>query len=478
MDPGVTEYIQRQLALGKQRLRRYVVNPRGRSYPKRNIYIKTWGYVERYLSGGYSARRWVIIPGLRGTGKTTILAQTYYELVDTHNDQINILYFSLDEAIETIGAGLNEVLNDYERLLGESFEALTKPTFILIDEVQSDPRWASVLKALNERAAKVFLLCSGSSAIHLQGNADVAGRRAAIERLYPMNFCEYQMVRNGLFPNKGLKGLLNNALYESSDAHECHARLLKLKDRVDRYWAQVDRRQWRHYIYAGSLPFALMERTYADVFDAVLETVDKIISKDIQQLGKFTPDTMPVIKRLLYLLAEGDVISNHKLVTILDVTAITISNILDILVQAELLIRIPPYGSQSSAVRKASKYLFMSSVIRAAFFNIAGSSGTTETREGKLLEDIAGLHYCRNFGSMRRGGLAYDSAAGGADFIVRLEESRIAVEIGRGKKTSRQVAATIKRVKCKYGLVISDSPLAITDDSTTVKVPWDYFALV
>jgi predicted AAA+ superfamily ATPase len=475
MDTNVLDYLQRQMSLGKQRLRRYVVNPRGKEYPKRNIYIRTKKYVDVFMENGYREKRWVIIPGLRGTGKTTILAQTYYELANIYGDDINLLYFSLDEVTETIGSDLNAVLREYERLIGESYEVLTKPTFILVDEVQSDPKWAAILKSLNERAVKVFLICSGSSAVHIQGSADVSGRRAVIERLYPMNFCEFEMVQYGKYADKGLKELLHKAVYDSPDAAAAYRALAELKNRVDRYWAQIDRRHWRYYVAAGSLPFALIERSYADVHDAVLSSVDKVVTKDIQQLGRFSIDTIPVIKRLLFILAESDAISNNKLNELLHVTTVTIANILDVLVQAELLIKVPAQGSQATAAKKPAKYLFMSSVIRAAFYNIAGSTDTTQTREGRLLEDTVGLHLYRKFGA---DGVFYDSAQGGADFIVKNGVNQIAMEIGRGRKTNRQVLSTMKRTKCKYGVTSSSDELALSEDKDVVKVPWDFFALM
>lgn len=469
------DYLQRQVSLGKQRLHHYVFDPKGKEYPKRNIYIKTKKYINSFIDDNHRGKRWVIIPGLRGTGKTTILAQTYYELNNTYGDDINLLYFSLDEVTETMGSNLNALLQEYERLLGESYEALTRQTFILIDEVQSDPHWAAVLKSLNDRAAKVFLICSGSSAVHIQTGADIPGRRATIERLYPMNFCEFEMVQYGKYADRGLKGLLHKAIYGAPDAQTAYRELARLETRVDRYWAQVDRRHWQYYLTAGSLPFALVESSYADVHDAVLASVDKVVTKDIQQLGRFSVNTIPTIKQLLFILAESDAISNNKLNELLHLTTITIANILDVLVQAELLIKIPAQGSQATAAKKPAKYLFMSSVVRAAFYNIAGSTDTARTREGRLLEDIVGLHLYRKFGA---GSVSYDSVAGGADFIVKTGISQIAMEIGRGDKTNRQVLSTMKRIKCKYGVTISSSELAVDKDSGVVKVPWDFFALM
>lgn len=477
MNQELLEYLQRQISLGKERLNRYVVNPSGKAYPKRNIYIKTEEYISAFLKGNHEQKRWVIIPGLRGLGKTTILAQSYVELLK-YGDKINLLYVSLDEVTDTLGGTLMELLSEYERLIGESYETLSKPTFLLLDEVQSDPKWAPVLKSLNDRTKNLFLLCSGSSALHLQDTADIAGRRAVIEKLYPLNFCEFEMVRYETYPDKGLKNVLKQALYGSRTAAECFELLKAQELRVNQYWAKIDRQHWPYYLAAGTLPFALAEKKLQNVYEAVLASVDKVVTKDIQQLGRFSSDTIPVIKRLLYILAESDAISNIKLAEVLRISHLTVASILEVLAQAELLIRIPPFGSQIGATKKPSKYLFMSPSIRAAFFNIAGTAGTTQTREGKLLEDLVGLHFYREFESTGRGAVNYDPTEGGADFILKLGQEQIVIEIGRGQKSGRQVATTMKRVSAKYGLVVSREPLALIAGGDTVVVPQDMFALV
>lgn len=476
MNQEVYEYIQRQLSLGKDRLWRYVVNPNGINYPKRSLYPIIDHYVQEFLSGDYEQKRWVIIPGLRGVGKTTILAQIYFALQKQGND-LNVLYISLDELTNNLGSNLQELLAEYERILGESYEALTKPTLLLLDEVQSDPKWASVLKSLNDRSQKVFLLCSGSSAIHLQDNADVAGRRAAIEKLYPMNFGEFGLVKYGIELDSDLKSKIKSALFDSADSASCYKQLQKLELGVNQYWTKLDPAHWNYYLEAGSLPFALTEKKLQNVYDAVLAMVDKVITKDIQQLGKFSVDTLPAIKRLLFILAESDAISNIKLGEVLGVSQLTVADILEVLVQAELLIRIPAYGSQIGATKKPSKYLFMSPAIRAAFYNISGSAGTYLSRQGKLLEDVLGMYFFQEFDSIGRGAMNYDPIAGGADFVLKLGQEQIIIEIGRGEKTGRQVANTMGRITAKYGLVVSKTPLSVVERENIVMVPREMFVL-
>ena len=115
------------------------------------------------------------------------------------------------------GFNLIDVLNTYMAEINEWPET-AKDVFIMLDEVQNNYDWAKILKAYHDRAPGVFLLCSGSSAVNLQSNADVAGRRADMECLYPMSFTEYETIEHDLYPIKGLKSKINDAFYNSQTA--------------------------------------------------------------------------------------------------------------------------------------------------------------------------------------------------------------------------------------------------------------------
>jgi predicted AAA+ superfamily ATPase len=144
--------------------------------------------------------------------------------------------------------------------------------------------------------------------------------------------------------------------------------------------------------------------------------------------------------------------------------------------QTEAVTRIYPYGSHRLQVRKPSKYLFTSPAFRAMYFRFIGSTQRQEVYEGKLLEDTVGL-YLGRLCKQHPVSLTYDSAAGGADFIVRDDSSSIAVEVGRGQKGFEQVVRTAKKIKAKYGLVISSSELKCNAEQTAIAVPLEFFLL-
>jgi len=73
----ILKYVQNQLVQAPFRLRSYTQDEQGNKYPQRNIYVKVDKYFRDFLYNPEARDRWIIIPGLRGVGKTTILAQLF-----------------------------------------------------------------------------------------------------------------------------------------------------------------------------------------------------------------------------------------------------------------------------------------------------------------------------------------------------------------------------------------------------------------
>lgn len=483
MNTLLTRYLQRQLVNGVAQMRSKTIDHRGNTLPTRTIIVILQKYVRDFLEGKQGARRWVVVPGLRGVGKTTTLAQQYLQIHQQIGDKVHLLYISLDEVVEKIGADLSELIDEYERLLPDgSFESTEKPVFLFIDEVQVDEKWARTLKFLYDRVPNVFIFCSGSSATHLQIDADVDGRRAVVEKLYPLSFTEFQVLLHDTYPQKGLKAQLRAAIYGSNSAKEAYERLTALKDGVDRQWTTFRRNEVKRYLATGTIPFTLHERDERQVYAAISGMVDKIVSLDMQSLNQFDSDSIGAMKQMLMILSDSDAVPLRKLEAMLPVSYPQVVNILDAFVKAELLIKIPAQGNNVTATTNPSRYFFMSPAIRASFHDIVGIPGTLETRRGMLLEDAAALHFYKEFIAKRSGSVThpYDKDGGQCDFIVRIDNQiQIPIEFGLGNKDFRQVESTLRKYGGNYGIVFSSHPeLAINTEETVVKVPLDYFYLM
>lgn len=477
-------YVNRQVSTGEDLIESLTLNhatntPRRR----RRLYMRLMMHVKNFMDGMVS-KQVVIVPGLRGLGKTTTLAQVYMALKKTHGRQVNLLYFPLDEAQSRVKSGLPAILEAYEELLGGSFESLTKHTFIFIDEVQAGSTWPEQIKYLVGRSKKIFVICSGSSATQIQliGDADLEGRRAFTEKLFPMNFVEQQILSGRELPIPGLKANLVGALYQQNNANEVYQLLKQLTPSVSTMWHRYPLSAIRPYLLTGGFPHMLDETEGTVIYHSVRNMVDRIIEKDIQAIGRFRPESVTILKRMVYVLAENDSISLQKLGDAIgEKSRAQVNNMIDAFQSAELIHKVPAYGSHIDAVKLPSRYLFMAPAIRASLFDIVGSSSTDQTRQGLLLEDYVGLQIYREFKSKGLGSLThpYSKKGGLSDFILRIGNSnQVAIEVGLGRKDFGQVEETMKKHDCSYGLVLHNGPLDINKANTVVKVPLSYHFLI
>ncbi|MCX6736937.1 MAG: DUF4143 domain-containing protein [Candidatus Parcubacteria bacterium] len=330
-----------------------------------------------------------------------------------------------------------------------------------------------------DRSNKVFVICTGSSAVSLQTNPDVI-RRAIFEKLFPTSFGEFLMIKDEKYQVKDFKNNIKDALFFSESAKEAYDKLKNLEHPILNFWSEVDRHYIDEYLKIGTLPFAIKIKDEARIYQAIIVLLDKVINQDMQSLGRFDIKTISYIKRTLFLLAESEILSIQNLSKTLETSINTISNILEVLEYAELLIRVMPYGSNFKKVRKPSKYLFMSSAIRSAFLSVAGNPSIFNQQKGHLMEDIVAMTLYREFVATSRGALNYDSSKGGADFILTIAEKNIIpIEVGMGEKPNKQVRKTMKKIgSAKYGIVISKDSLTLLEDANVIKVPLDYFLLI
>ena len=480
----ISQYIQNQITRAPFVLRSYTQDDAGNRYLSRNIFIRIKKLINDFLRGEKEIRI-IAVPGLRGVGKTTLLAQLFLDLFP--NQQKELLYISVDQIVNILRSDLYTILEEYQKVIGTSFEKLNNNLFIFIDEIHFDANWPSVLKSVYDKSKKVFVICTGSSALSLQSTADLA-RRIIFEKLYPMNFTEYILLKTKYssiqnktitpkFPIKGLKGETKNALFYSSDANDCFATLENVERKVNDYWFGIDSLEIDKYFKFGTMAFALTIRDENKVHTLINELIDKVVEKDLFELGKFSADTIEKVKNILLMIAASDEVSITSLAkNLTDISINTLIEVFNALEKAEMIIRVYPYGSVYKKVRKPSKYYFMSPALRHVLLSIVEGEISFEKNKGRYLEDIIALYLYREFGQELISPIYYDSAKGGTNFILARTDKKIAIEIGYGDKGIKQVEYSLKKIKGNYGLVISDSKLSL--QGNIVKVPLKYFLLM
>ncbi|MCF7836268.1 AAA family ATPase [Candidatus Gracilibacteria bacterium] len=472
----ITNFLHEQIAQADLKAKAYVFDEKNDKKLQRNIFVKMEAYLKSFLAGSTKIR-WVTLTGLRGAGKTTLLSQLFHSV---RNGDYYKLFISLDQTSQILGASLDEVISAYEDIIGKSLEALDKPLLLFLDEVQYDEKWGIVLKSIYDRSNKVFVFATGSAALLMNSNTDIA-RRTVFEKLFPLSFSEYLKVKNYKFESKGLSKEIRTALFFSNRAQDVYAALKSLERKANQYYLGITRHEFSKYLEYGSLPFMMVSENESIIYDQISKILDKVVSGDIASIGRFSSEIISKIPGILYAVADMDAFNFSTVSNSFGISRPKVVEIFNLLEQTEILHRIYPHGSHlNQAAKKPSKYLFSAPAFRAMYYKILGNTISAENAQGKLLEDLVGMYLHRIFYREHGVSLTYDSAQGGADFILGTGGQKIVIEVGAGEKGYRQVAATAKKVKPKFGLIISNNQnntLEYSEEFNTVKVPLRLFLL-
>jgi len=480
----INQYLQNQLNRAPALLKTYAQDEHGNKYLNRDMFMRVENLINDFISGQKEVRM-VGIPGLRGVGKTTLLAQLFLKFFPHYSK--DMLYISTDQVVNELRTDLYSVFKEYQKILGVPFEKLDRNLFIFIDEIHFDNKWSAVLKTLYDRSKNIFVVCTGSSALSLQSTTDLA-RRVVFEKLYPMSFTEYMLLKTRYeslkdktvsikYPVKGLKEAIKKALFYNSSAEECFSSLSDLKAQVNKYWFGIDSLEIDRYLRFGTMPYALTIKDDQRLHILTNQQIDRVVEKDLPELGKFDTSTLAMIKNILLLIAGSGEVSVTNLSQILKgISIITLINVLETLEKAEMLIRIYPYGSIYKKVRKPSKYHFTSPAVRHTLLTIVEGESAFVNRKGWYLEDVVALTLYREFSQKLTSPVFYDAARGGADFILAFPDRKIPIEIGYGKKGIDQTVLTLKKIIGPYGLVVCDSDLV--KEGEIIKIPLRYLLLM
>ncbi|MEA2113647.1 MAG: AAA family ATPase [Patescibacteria group bacterium] len=469
------EYIQSQIIQSQKRLKGLANDLQGKPLFKRSAFLVLQKYATDFLQKRTEPRV-IVMPGLRGTGKTTLLAQLFLSLP---NENITKIYLSVDEAIKRFDVNLWDIVENYEELIGKRIEELDAPLFLFLDEIHYDEKWALFLKTIYDKSKNVMIFCTGSAALLLreQINADVA-RRVFFVDIYPVCFAEYMLFKNGKFPIKRLGENIRDIILFSETAKDVFDGLQKEEEKIKKYWLGIDTLEIQRYIKFGTFPFTLKSENEVMAMSFIAQIINKVIYADIPQFYKFEIETLDRIDKILYLISDTLGVSATKLSETLEIKPDTLRLILKSLENSGLISRIAPHGAHFKQVKKPSKYLFATPSLRFSYLSVRESIGIFDNYQGSLFEDTVGMYLNKILPKFGGFALTYDVAEGGADFIISLEKQKIVMEVGVGNKGYRQIIKTAEKVKPKYSLIISNNELEYSEEYNAVKIPLRYFLLI
>ena len=437
--------------------------------------------IDDFLDGNV-LNRFIVLPGIRGVGKTTLLYQAYYYLLnEKHILPEQIIYISCDDLNNLVDCNIREIVDIYlNNQFNTKLRLLDKELFLLIDESQYDKNWSIAGKIIYDRSEKIFMVFTGSSALNLEYNADAA-RRMFKRVITPLNYNEHLKLKYN-YSNNDIGNSLINLILNGEEQNA-----IKYEKEVNRDLINTVRynsTDWKEYLKYGGFPILAHNVNFRRLSSNIVDMVEKVINTDMVAIKNFTFENQTNSNRILRYLAlqnAGD-LSQNNLAKYLKTSQANVKNILDILEKTHLIFSIEAYGTSSKRIKKTKKYYFATSSIRNALsINSGNTIKDIKQYEGILLENhVASLLF--NF--TQRGNnyftLYYDAnKKRNVDFILQQDfKNPVPIEVGRGKKDKKQIAHAINNYGADYGIIISDTTINIEKDDNIIYIPPKTFSFL
>lgn len=349
------------------------------------------------------------IVGLRGIGKTTFLLQ---QAIIKDSPTQRSLYISADSyyLLET------PLLELVDKLYKE-----TDVRLLCVDEIQKYTNWNQELKNISDTYKDFRVLFSGSSMIDLIKAKYDLSRRVTMHHLHGLSFREYLEFNYQLqLPAFTLDDILKHHTTIIND--------LKIPS-ILKYFA--------NYLRCGYYPFFSELKLEQEKFQAVENSVQKVIYEDIASLHALKTSTLLLIEKL-YKYVIGSIpgeISAYKLANALGKDYESISEYLKILEQSGLIQFLFSEQTGKAILRNPSKmYPENTNLIYASYLPQPLDASAGKVRETFALNQLKNSHH--NVFYTQNGDFAVN------DFIF---------EIGGKNKTAAQLKGH------KNGYILADN---------------------
>ena len=461
---------------------RYLANETKKDMIKpRFKYFEIIKHIDNFISRDKNYyNRLLMIPGLRGVGKSTLLYQVYsYLNTERGIDEDNIFYVNVDDLKSSVDSDIKTLFELFIENVHDTIPlTLYKKIFLLVDEAQFDEKWANYAKLLFDKNSRIFMIFTGSSALNLNLNTD-ATRRITTLRLYPCNFREYLYLKYDIdIKSYDLRELIlntNTSIVEKAEKYEkyLYKQLYNLPNDSNI--------ELKKYLHTQSFPFAL-DNEDIEVHKLTYEVIKRIIKDDLLEFKSYNKLDDKIISRIITYIAtkKAGKTSNNNIAQYVGISANTVDNLLDILEKTELLFEVSAYGGAGTITKKPKEHFFITPSIKSTLnYRIGRYHLNNRKCYSLLVENMVAstLNILVNEASISMG-LFYDSKKKGVDFLLKCVDDVIPIEVGIGKKTKSQLTMAINRYNAKYGILISNRKDRITFENNILHIPLLTFTLM
>ncbi|MEA3450731.1 MAG: hypothetical protein U9Q83_02375, partial [Bacteroidota bacterium] len=269
---------------------------------------------------------------------------------------------------------------------------------------------------------------------------------------------------------------LKYILFGSESANDLFRKLENKQKLFTDYFSQTNilEEEINSYIlYKNITRFAFIE-SKSQINKLIADLIKRVIYEDIPKMTEKA--NIHFSEKILQRIAASDEINLQTLSQAIGISQKEINENLDILVKAELLNVLYPFGGIDTKINKMHKYFFMSPSIRRVLLNPFVISDIDNNLFAKLLEDIVVFYLSRIFKNDNI--LSFASAKGqkNPDIIIETANKPILLEIGINKNTTKQISKS--KIKYKYGIIINSKIKKIELRNDIVIIPLKYFLLL
>lgn len=477
-------YIRNQILTMPMRANQELTH-KNKKFNKRSDYDNIIRYVDKFLDEE-NINRFLVLPGLRDVGKTTILFQAYeYLLKEKNINSQNILYFSCDQLKRTGDADIFDVVNYYcETFHNSIIETLSQPVFILIDEAQFDKKWAFNGKLIYDGSKNIFMIFSGSSALKLSENPDAA-RRLLNLPIYPLTYSQHLKLKYGNFENEISDSIIQMIFHgQTENSAEIERRMMNIYSNFQNFNVS----EWKNFLQFGGFPSSFYQDNN-EITKKIVNMVEKVVTTDMQNIEGINADTHNLAFQILnyFSFQNPGEVSIGALSNLFDAKKPLVTKVLNILEKTQLIFHIGPFTSSVKRTTKPNEYFFATPSIK---HNLALDMGTAILEDqtayfGKLLENYvaSSFHNLDNQSNISYKTYYDDSKRKSSDknvdFIVqRGLEKPIPVEVSCGDKDKSQIKRAIKKYNSPHGVIISNNTSNIIINDNIICIPPEIFAFI
>lgn len=467
-----------------------------------------WWRDER-LFGVPPVRRWAFAPTLKGlrtglapvtvlrgprqVGKTTLLNQIVDTLLDEGVEPKRIFRVQFDDIpqLQRLQTPILDLAAWYaDHVLGQSINAYAHtqggPVYLLLDEVQNLPDWATQVKHLVD-LQPVRAIVTGSSALRIEAGRDsLAGRLSTIE-MGPLLLREIAQLRGigqieAYLPFNGLVPLKDKAFWQELRAFgETHR---TLRDRSFEVFSEF-----------GAYPLAhtRTDATWSEIAAQLVETVvRRAIQHDLRVGERGRRRDEPLLEEVFRLACRYVGQSPNQAVYLDEVRRSLNANIgwqriLTYLrfLDATLLVRlIEPLELRLKRRKGASKLILSDHALRAAWLQEQVPLSPPALLAAPHLSDLAGRIAESTAGQLFKSiinlGVHHFPERGAepeVDFVLTVGDQRIPVEIKYRRRIdhadTRGLRAFIEKsvYNAPFGVLVTLSDEPGSDDPRIVSMP-------